>query len=56
MNPGLLDEYKSMVGKLGFFEPTPSGNFKWQLSNESTDDEIQRLMDVIQTIANKINE
>ena len=56
MNPGLLDEYKSMVEKLGFFEPTQSGNFKWQLNNESTDDEMQQLMDVIHAIANKINE
>ena len=56
MNTDTLDEYKGMVGKLSFFEPTPSGNFKWQLSDKSTDEQMQSLMAVIQSIADKINE
>ena len=56
MDSDALELYKSMVGKLEYFESTPSGNFKWQLSSESTNEEMQRLMDVIQAIANKINE
>ena len=56
MNEGVLDEYKKLVGKLSCFEPTPSGNFKWQLNSESTDEEMELLLEVIQIVAAKVNE
>ena len=56
MSDVVLEQYKDMVGKLRCFEPMPSGNFKWQLSEASTDEDMDRLMDVIQSIANKLNE
>jgi hypothetical protein len=56
MNGDVLESYKNMVSKLSFFEPTSGGkNFKWQLSDQSSDDEMQKLMAVIQEVANKIN-
>jgi hypothetical protein len=55
MSSDVLEQYKNMVGRLSFFEPTPSGNFKWQLSGESTDEEMQKLMDVIKGVADKVN-
>jgi hypothetical protein len=56
MSGEVLEQYKNMVGGLSFFEPTPSKNFKWQLNSESTDDEMQKLMAIIQEIAAKTNE
>ena len=56
MSSDVLESYKGMVSNLNFFEPTPSGNFKWQLCEKSTDEEMQRLMEVIRAIAHKINE
>ena len=55
MSSNVLEQYKDLIGTLGFFEPTPSGNFKWQLTSESTDGQIQELMTVIQHVADKIN-
>ena len=56
MNNDVLEIYKSMVEKFDFFKPTSSGNFKWQLNDQSTYEEMQRLMDAIETVAKKINE
>jgi hypothetical protein len=56
MSEDVLEQYKALVGKLSCFEPTSSGNFKWQLSGESTDVEMQQLMDAIQNVATKTNE
>jgi hypothetical protein len=56
MNTNILEQYKNMVGQLNFFEQTQSKNFKWQLNNETTDEEMQKLITVIQHIVNKINE
>jgi hypothetical protein len=56
MREDVLEQYKNKIGKLGYFEPTPSGNFKWQLSEKSTDEDMQKLMDVILAVAALTNE
>lgn len=55
MSGDVLKQYKDLIGKLNFFEPTQSGNFKWQLTSESTDGQIQELMTVIEHVVDKIN-
>jgi len=47
---GNYRHYKGLVGALDFFEPTQSGNYKWQLSSESTDAEMQMVIDAIQEV------
>ena len=50
----ILEFYKNEVGKLGFFEQTQSSNYKWQLTSESTDEEMRMFLAVIQDVADKI--
>ena len=56
MSGEVLEQYKNRIGKLGCFEPTASGNYKWQLSEKSTDEDMQKLMDVILAVATLTNE
>jgi len=52
MSPDVLEQYKSAVREMSFFEQTPGGkNYKWQLSSESTDEEMQMLMNAIDDVA-----
>jgi hypothetical protein len=55
-NNNVLEHYRGMVSNLNFFEQTPIGNFKWQLSGASTDEEMQRLMILIKDVASLIIE
>jgi hypothetical protein len=54
LDSDVLEYYRSMVGKLNLFEQTPSGNYKWRLTDKTTETEMQLFMDVIQCVANRI--
>jgi hypothetical protein len=56
MSKNILEQYRELVGKLNCFEPTSKGHFKWQLNGESTNEEMQQLIDAIRSMADKINE
>ena len=55
MSADVLELYKEFIEKMGCFEPTPSGNFKWQLNENSTDEEMKKLTAIITEIASKTN-
>jgi len=55
MDTDLLEHYKKKIYELNLFEQTPGGKTSnWRLNNESTDEEMQMLIDIIKDIHSKI--
>jgi len=55
IDSNILEHYKREIGKLRFAESTASGNYKWQLTSESTCEEMQMFLAVVQDVADKIS-